>query len=77
MFCGQIIPKGIGKLIVKKDGSIVTICSSKCEKNMFKLKRSPRKQKWVSKMKGPVVVEAAPDEKEKVVLKVSEKKRKK
>ena len=32
---------------VKKDGSIYFFCSSKCEKNMIKLGRVPRKVKWV------------------------------
>jgi large subunit ribosomal protein L24e len=40
---------GTGKMFVKKDGSTLFFCSSKCEKNMLKLGRSPRNVKWVSK----------------------------
>ncbi len=34
-------------MYVKKDGSIYFFRSSKCEKNMIKLGRVPRKVKWV------------------------------
>ena len=33
-------------MFVKLDGKILWFCSSKCEKNMLKLKRDPRKFKW-------------------------------
>ena len=46
-FCKRRIEPGTGKLFVKKDGSILRFCSSKCEKNMLKLRRNPRKVKWV------------------------------
>lgn len=39
---------GTGKMFVKNDGTIFYFCSSKCEKNMLKLKRIPRKVKWTS-----------------------------
>ena len=45
-FCGKAIPKGTGKIYVKKDGKIFNFCSSKCEKNLVKLKRKPVKIKW-------------------------------
>jgi len=45
-FCGYEIEKGTGTLFVQKDGKILNFCSSKCEKNMLKLKRKPRKLKW-------------------------------
>ena len=45
-FCNNSIPKGIGKIYVKKDGKILYFCSNKCEKNMFKLKRKPIKTRW-------------------------------
>jgi len=48
-FCKQEIQKGTGLLYVKKDGSIVHFCSNKCRKNKLKLKRNPRKLKWVGK----------------------------
>ncbi|MDR2623959.1 MAG: 50S ribosomal protein L24e [Methanobrevibacter sp.] len=46
-FCKKEIEEGTGKMYVKKDGSIYFFCGSKCEKNMIKLKRVPRKVKWV------------------------------
>ncbi len=45
-FCGTNIEKGTGKMFVEKDGKILFFCSSKCEKNQFKLKRKPRSTKW-------------------------------
>ena len=45
-FCGKEIEKGTGKTYVRKDGSVLYFCSGKCEKNMVKLKRKPRKFKW-------------------------------
>ena len=50
-FCKNDMAKGTGKMFVKKDGSVLYFCSNKCEKNMLKLKRNPRKVKWVSKKK--------------------------
>ncbi|MBU7009969.1 MAG: 50S ribosomal protein L24e [Theionarchaea archaeon] len=45
-FCGKEIEKGTGKMYVRKDGSVLYFCSGKCEKNMIKLGRKPRKFKW-------------------------------
>jgi len=45
-FCGSHIERGTGKLYVKKDGSRLRFCSSKCQKNMLKLGRTPRTTKW-------------------------------
>jgi len=45
-FCGEEIEPGTGKMFVKKDGKTFYFCSSKCEKNMLKLGRNPRKLKW-------------------------------
>ena len=45
-FCDTEIDKGTGKIFVKKDGKTLYFCSSKCEKNMLKLKHKPRKTKW-------------------------------
>jgi len=45
-FCGINIPAGTGKLFVKKDAKKLYFCSSKCEKNMIKLKRKPLDTKW-------------------------------
>ncbi|WP_457554539.1 50S ribosomal protein L24e [Candidatus Pyrohabitans sp.] len=46
-FCRREIEPGTGKMYVKKDGTIYYFCSSKCEKNMLKLGRNPRKVRWV------------------------------
>ncbi|MCD6411879.1 MAG: 50S ribosomal protein L24e [Thermoplasmata archaeon] len=45
-FCGNEIEPGTGKLYIRKDGTIYHFCSSKCQKNMLKLKRIPRKVRW-------------------------------
>ena len=47
-FCGYAIEKGTGKIFVKKDGTIFNLCSNKCEKNQFKLKRLAQKVKWTA-----------------------------
>ncbi len=48
-FCGNPISKGTGKMYVKKDAKLLYFCSSKCEKNMLKLKRKPRTTRWSKK----------------------------
>jgi len=45
-FCKQNINRGTGKIYVQKTGKMLYFCSSKCEKNMLKLKRKPRTTKW-------------------------------
>ena len=50
-FCGNVIEKGTGKMFVKKDGKILYFCSSKCEKNMLKLKRKAITVKWTKRYK--------------------------
>ena len=45
-FCGKDIESGTGKMLVKTDGRIVYFCTTKCEKNLLKLKRKPREHKW-------------------------------
>jgi len=45
-FCGAEIEKGTGKLKIMKDNKVANLCSMKCEKNMFKLKRTARKIPW-------------------------------
>jgi len=47
-FCGHTLEKGTGKMLVKTDGRLQYFCSSKCEKNLYKLKRKPREQKWTN-----------------------------
>jgi large subunit ribosomal protein L24e len=50
-YCETEIAKGTGKLYVYITGKFAHLCSSKCEKNMLKLKRKARKLKWVTKEK--------------------------
>jgi large subunit ribosomal protein L24e len=45
-FCGNEIEKGTGKMLAKNDGKIFYFCSSRCEKNLFKLSRTARNIKW-------------------------------
>ncbi|MEA3282479.1 MAG: 50S ribosomal protein L24e [Euryarchaeota archaeon] len=47
-FCGNPIEPGTGKMFVKRDGTVYYFCKSKCQNN-FKLKRVPRKVKWITK----------------------------
>jgi large subunit ribosomal protein L24e len=48
-FCNKEIEAGTGSIFVQKTGKTLNFCSSKCKKNMLKLKRNPRKVKWVVK----------------------------
>jgi len=48
-FCNEELLPGTGKMYVKRDGSVLYFCSSKCEKNALKLKRSPAKVRWTSR----------------------------
>jgi len=45
-FCGEEIEPGTGLMYVKKDGTVLNLCTRKCEKNMIKLKRKPRTTCW-------------------------------
>ena len=47
-FCNNDIEKGTGKIFVEKSGKTLFFCSMKCEKNLIKLKRKPRKAKWTN-----------------------------
>lgn len=49
-FCTKEIPRGTGKVYVRKDGRVLQFCSNKCEKNMLKLGRKPAKYKWTRSM---------------------------
>lgn len=48
-FCKTELPEGTGTMFVKKDGTTYYFCSSKCEKNMLKLKRKSASVKWANK----------------------------
>ncbi|NVM52984.1 MAG: 50S ribosomal protein L24e [Candidatus Helarchaeota archaeon] len=45
-FCGKKIELGTGSMYVRRDGSVMYFCSSKCNKSRLKYKRNPRKLKW-------------------------------
>lgn len=45
-FCGEDIEPGTGKMYIKKDGTIFYFCTNKCQKNLIKLKRIPRRTRW-------------------------------
>jgi len=47
-FCGEQIEKGTGKMLVYISGKIDNFCSTKCEKNLLKLKRKPAKTSWTA-----------------------------
>ncbi len=48
-FCDSAIEPGTGKMFVRRDGSVLYFCSSKCERNMIRLRRKRRKVKWMAK----------------------------
>jgi large subunit ribosomal protein L24e len=48
-FCGIEIEPGTGMMYIRKDATIYHFCSSKCSKNMVKLKRVPRRTLWSKK----------------------------
>jgi len=50
-FCNKDIKPGTGIMLVRKTGKINYFCSSKCEKNLVKLNRNPRKKKWTQTKK--------------------------
>ena len=47
-FCGKEIERGTGKILIRNDFKTLKFCSSKCEKNMLKLRRNPRKTRWTN-----------------------------
>ena len=63
VFCGKEYGSPKGLTLVRLDGSINHLCSSKCRKNML-MKR--RKTRWVSKDLKKKVVEKQTKEVEKV-----------
>jgi len=48
-FCGNRIADATGKIVVGKTGKLLYFCSSKCEKNMLKLKRKALNTRWTVK----------------------------
>ncbi|MDD1764791.1 MAG: hypothetical protein LUQ46_02145 [Candidatus Methanomethyliaceae archaeon] len=49
-FCSRDINPGTGLMYIRKDGTILRFCTSKCRKNMIELKRISRHLKWSSKV---------------------------
>ena len=47
-FCAETLKRGTGTMYVKTDGKILYFCSSKCEKNLIKLRRKPRVTPWTA-----------------------------
>jgi len=45
-FCGKEFKQGTGMIFVKRDGTLLRFCSSKCRKSVLELKRDSRKLKW-------------------------------
>ncbi|MGC9443756.1 MAG: 50S ribosomal protein L24e [Candidatus Methanospirareceae archaeon] len=50
-FCNIRLEPGTGKMFVRRDGTVLYFCSSKCERNMLKLRRKSRKLKWAASAK--------------------------
>lgn len=48
-FCRGDVEPGTGLMFVKRDGTILYFCSSKCRRNMLELGRKPAKVKWARK----------------------------
>ena len=49
VFCNHEVPKGTGLLYVKRDGTSMPFCSSKCRRNMLDLGREGRLVEWTAK----------------------------
>lgn len=47
-FCGGRVVPGTGVMFVKRDGSLLYFCSSKCERN-FRLGRRADRVRWTEK----------------------------
>ncbi|HID60454.1 MAG TPA: 50S ribosomal protein L24 [Hadesarchaea archaeon] len=47
-FCGGRVKPGTGLMMVKRDGTVLFYCSSKCERNA-KLGRKPHHVKWTER----------------------------
>ncbi|MFH1821478.1 MAG: 50S ribosomal protein L24e [Methanobacteriota archaeon] len=49
-FCGERVEPGTGLMLVKRDGSVMFFCSSKCRRNSA-LGRKPVRMKWTQRYK--------------------------
>ncbi len=66
-FCGNEIDPGTGKMFIKKDGTIFLFCSSKCQANLLKLGRVPRRTPWTQAYRRAAGIAAAEAAEELVV----------
>jgi large subunit ribosomal protein L24e len=64
VFCGKEEYAFKGVHLIGNDGSVSFLCSSKCRKNVLKLKRDRRKFKWTA---------AHSDERKKTIAKEAKK----
>ena len=46
VFCGKEVEPFRGVHLIKNDGSVNFLCSSKCRRNALYLKRDKKKMKW-------------------------------
>ncbi|MEW6329175.1 MAG: 50S ribosomal protein L24e [Candidatus Micrarchaeota archaeon] len=51
-FCRAEIGRGRGLAFVKRDGTMLHLCSRRCRQNLLVLGRNPRKLKWVRERAG-------------------------
>ena len=63
-FCNNEIHRGTGLLFVKRDGTSLGFCSSKCRRNMLHLGREGRLVKWTAKQATLISDRHAPEKKE-------------
>ncbi len=47
-FCGKRMIPGTGTMLVRRDGTLLYFCSSKCERN-FNLGRKPHRVRWTER----------------------------
>ena len=50
-FCGKTLKHGSGMMVIRENGKILYFDTKKCEKNMLRLNRNPRKFKWTKPKK--------------------------
>ena len=74
-FCGRDIERGTETIFVTKKGRVFYFCSSKCEKNLLKLGRKPRKIKWTEAYRAEKATRPGMAAKEKKAKKESKKKK--
>ena len=61
-FCGYEIERGNEKIKFMKDEKVVHLCGTKCEKNMFKLRRIPRETAWTADYKAAKAMRMATEQ---------------